>query len=157
MDIVAIHYDDIKRIYTLRDNNKKQKFDEDSFNEAFIKCASKFGNNIITYDDAIKYFWIAYSNTYKSSKTNKFIEFDIDAHDYIDNTYNENIDTLVSDIFNNIEKKFGKNNRDAYELYICQNWKINDIINKGIVDKDFPNTLKRIKRFISKNYKNIDI
>ena len=37
MDIIGIHYDDIKRTYISRDVNRGKSFDEDSFNEAFVK------------------------------------------------------------------------------------------------------------------------
>lgn len=58
MDLVSVHYDDFKKTFASRDNNRGRRFDEDSFNDAFIKCANRFGNNVITYDDALRYFWI---------------------------------------------------------------------------------------------------
>ena len=60
MDIISAHYKDIKKLFVSRISNHGLKFNEDSFNDAFIKCAQHFGNDIIAYDDAIKYFYVAF-------------------------------------------------------------------------------------------------
>lgn len=153
MDIVGAHYDDIKSLYISRDKNKDRKFNEDAFNDAFIKCSIKFANQLITYDDVIKYFWIAYVNTSKSLKPNNLIEFDINFHDKLDNKYNENVDILAKEILYFVEHKFGKKLRNAYELYVCYNWKITDLIEQNLADKNFPSDLKKIKLAIQKKYK----
>jgi hypothetical protein len=84
MDIVGIHYDDIKRTYCLRDNANNRKFSEDHFNDAFIKCAKHFGNNVIDYNDVIKYYWTVYVNSRKGDKYESLIE--------LQETYSEDIE-----------------------------------------------------------------
>ena len=49
MDIVGIHYDDIKRTFSLRDNNAKRKFNEDEITKIRTTFSSKIRKeNIIT-------------------------------------------------------------------------------------------------------------
>ena len=127
MDIVSTNYDDIRRIYCSRDNNAGRKFSEDAFNEAFIKCASKFGNSIITYDDVIKYFWIAYLNTNKKDMINnskldyieEYPEILDDDEDYAHYIYN--------DIMEAIEEEFSENDMMIYSLYKYYGWAREDL------------------------------
>ena len=56
MDLISIHYKDIKNLFKSRSYNRNIDFDEDSFNDAFIKCAQRFGNEINNYDNAKMYY-----------------------------------------------------------------------------------------------------
>lgn len=157
MDIVGIHYDDIKRIYISRDLNSKQKFNEDSFNEAFIKCAKRFGNDIITYDDAIKYFWIAYVNTCKNEyKYENSIEF-YDEYPEIEEESESFSKQLYNTIMNAIENAFSEEDMLIYSLYKYHNWSKQDLISAGYDCNNFEERIKNIHRFVKefskKNFK----
>lgn len=161
MDIVGTNYDDIKNIFSSR-NNIGKKFNEDCFNEAFIKCAAKFGNSIISYEDVIKYFWIAYINTYKNEYVSEsklclcedFTDFDNDL-EYVeyDNTSNE----IYDNIMNAISKAFSHEDMVLYNLYKCHKWKKDDLLKAGYDCTNLETRIKNIhgfvKEYCKKNYK----
>lgn len=110
IDIVSIKYKDIRISFNNWSKNRQLVFDEDSFNDAFIKCADHFKDTIITYNDAIKYFWTAYIHTVMNNKKhNKFSTELSDTIDVIDIEYNYNIDTIYDTIIDDIQQKFGNN------------------------------------------------
>jgi hypothetical protein len=110
IDIVSIKYKDIRISFNNWSKNRQLVFDEDSFNDAFIKCADHFKDTIITYNDAIKYFWTAYIHIVMNNKKhNKFSTELSDIIDVIDIEYNYNIDTMYDTIIDDIQQKFGNN------------------------------------------------
>lgn len=161
MDIIGIHYDDIKRLYASRDKNNNIKFCEDSFNDAFIKCAKKFGNDIITYEDAIKYFYVAYVNTHKGSYNSQ-----IDV--VFDNLENNNIEEIsdkddaenveyakyIYDItMSAIKEVYNENDMYVYSLYKYHNWSEKELISSGYDCTNFKEKIKEIHRFVKKYHK----
>ena len=156
MDIVGIHYDDIKRIYSSRDKNRGQKFCEDSFNEAFIKCAAKFCNNIITYEDAIRYFWVAYVNTKKNSfKYTSSIEL---CEEYSDDIIDDNELSLAEKVYditeNILKKKFGETEMLIYILYKYHNWSEKDLEISGYDCTDLKSRIKIMHSYVKEYWKN---
>lgn len=161
MDIVGIHYDDITRTYRLRDNNNGRKFDEDAFNDAFIKCSIHFGNNIIDYNDVIKYFWTAYVNTrkgnnYKNSSIQSCAEY---PEDIIDDDQESFAEKFYKTIMNAITESFGEEDMLVYSLYKYHGWKEKDLIEAGYDCKNLEIRIKNIHKFVKeyskKHYKNI--
>lgn len=157
IDIVSTNYDDIKRIYIARDSSAGRKFNEDSFNDAFIKCAAKFENSIITYDDVIRYFWIAYSNTYKKENIdNSKISYIEEYPDILDD--DEDYAKVVYDnIMEAVEEEFSENDMMMYSLYKYYGWKREDL-EKNYDCTDFENKIKIIHKFVKdyskKKFKN---
>lgn len=157
MDIVGIHYDDIKRIYKSRDVNRGEIFDEDSFNEAFVKCAKRFGNDLVAYEDVIKYFWIAYVNTckkdYKYKSTMDFCEEYPEVEEE-----NESFSKQVYDtVMNAIENEFSENDMMIYSLYKYHGWNKNDLMTNGYDCSDLETKIRTIHKFVKnfckKNFK----
>lgn len=151
MDIISVHYDKIKSLFKTRLYNIDMNFDEDSFNDAFIKCAKKFGNSEISYDIVIKYFWVAYLNAIKSnlSKERKidFVSLDEEIHDCIDedDKYATNIYNIVMDA---IESKYSEEDMMIYSLYKYHNWSKEDLIDAGYDCTDIDNRIKSIHKFV---------
>lgn len=151
MDIVSVHYKDIVSLFKSRHNIIE--FDEDLFGDAFVKCAEKFGNNIIDYDTVIKYFWVVYVNTTKSNFINKAKHQitsiddidDIDDIDVVGDIYEE--DMVIYDvIMDSIAKEFGENDMQMYRLYKYHNWNEDELKTIGInLNK---NTIKEIHKFV---------
>lgn len=151
MNIIGAHYDEIKTLFKSRSYKSGKIFDEDTFNDAFIKCAQKFGNTELSYEFVVKYFWTAYNNTYKGNvaKEHKFntIEFDINVHDRIDeSTINTNIYNMVMDA---ISLKYGDESMIVYSLYKLHGWSKEDLIDAGyVVDNYFDDNIREIHKFV---------
>ena len=155
MNIISVHYNEIKSLFKSRSYKSNTVFDEDSFNDAFIKCANRFGNMEITYDTATKYFWAAYINTFKTNKIKESkletVELDVDVHDCIDEP-DTNIYNIVMDA---ISFKYGENLMLMYSLYKFHNWSKTDLIMAGYdIDDDFDYHIKEIHKFVKTYCKN---
>lgn len=153
MDIISVHYNEIRSLFKTRSINNGIAFDEDSFNDAFIKCAQKFGNDIIEYVLAIKYFWTVYTNTIKASISHKkrldFVSIDEELHDCVDDSadYNhaQNVYNIVMDA---ISVKYGEEQMMMYSLYKYHDWNKEDLIDAGYDCDDFDNRIKDIHKFV---------
>ena len=155
MDIVASRYKDIKSLFKTRLYNMGLQFDEDLFNDTFIKCVNKFGNDEITYDVTVKYYWTAYLNTIRSelNKEEYTEPLDEELHDCLDDTFNEYIDeSLAHDIYNKVlkavEDKYGVNEANVYFMYKYHNWKECDLHIAGYDCTNLKDRIKTIHRFI---------
>lgn len=161
MDIVGFHYTNIKKLFISRIINDNRKFDEDSFNTAFIKCANKFGEDIITYEDAIKYFWIAFNNT---SKNNEFYNHKLELYDEFSDYFSEEQDDADLEYFYNtimdaIAETFDENDMYVYNLHVCYGWPKEDIENAGYNCNKFEHKINAISEFIKeycKSHKNLN-
>jgi hypothetical protein len=160
MDLVATNYKEIKQLFKTRSYNMNYEFDEDSFNDAFIKCVNKFESEEITYETVLKYFWTSYINTVKTNiikeSNMQCEELDEEFHDCIDNTYNEFFDDDYSKevyniIMNAITVKYGKEDMMIYSLYKYHDWTENDLIAAGYDCDNLTKRIAAIHRFV-KNY-----
>lgn len=151
MDIIGIHYDDIKRLYISRDINRGRKFNEDAFNDAFIKCAKQFGNNVITKDDVIKYFWVAYVNTSKGSiKYDSIIELKEEYDEIIDDDEDSFAQTVYKNIMKAITYVYSEDDMYIYSLYKYHGWSKKDLIEAGYNCDNFEEKIKDIHKFVKK-------
>jgi hypothetical protein len=152
MDIVSSHYNDFKRTFTIRDNNRGRRFDDDSFNDAFIKCAQKFGNAIISYDDAIRYFWIAYVNTTKGSDSKKskscFDSLDDMEYDCIDEDEQTYATYIYNIVMNAVTEAYGYDDMMIYSLYKYHGWTEQELIDAGYDVKNLDVRIKVIHKFV---------
>lgn len=157
MDIISVHYKDIKKLFASRIAKHGFKFSEDAFNDAFIKCAQHFGNDIITYDDAIKYFYVAFSNTTKgeSHKSERFVKYEDSSEDIEDDPeyYANYVYNIIMDA---VTEKFGENNMMIYSLYKYHGWSKNELERDGYDCADFDNKIRKIHKF-AKSYRNNDL
>jgi hypothetical protein len=148
MDIVGAKYDTIKSLFKTRLHNIGMQFDEDSLNDAFIKCAQRFGNTTTDYNTVIKYYWIAYINTIKSNKSKlNCVSFEVDAHDCIDENESNatNIYNIVIDL---ITDKFGEHDMMMYVLYKFHNWSKDDLVESGYDITYIDTRIKEIHKFV---------
>lgn len=152
MDIISIHYQDIRKSFSSRSIGGI--LDEDSFNDAFIRCATHFGNEIIDYDTAAKYFFTAYKNTHikneQNSSRHSTDEIDINVHDY-----SEDDDTLYAkevfdEVMDAISKEFSKEDMNIFRLYRYDNWTIGELIDTGYDCDEFDERIRDIDKFVKK-------
>lgn len=148
-DIIADNFEEIQLNFKIGLNKKGYLYDEDIMNDAFINCAKTLQNKLLTKKDAIKYYWVAYINKYKtySKKSQKFIEM---IDDIIDTEqYNINIDIFYNEIIKAIQDKFGVKKAFIWELYVCHGKTAKEIRNIGFDEVDnFVYFNRQIKRYI---------
>lgn len=150
MDLISVHYKDIKSLFKARLYNNGQCFDEDLFNDAFIKCAHKFGNDIIDYDLAVKYFWKAYSNTIKSAKSKDTLceELDESKHDCIDDEDESHANYIYNIVMDAITAAYNEEDMLIYSLYKYHNWTEQELIDAGYNCKNLAVKIKNIHKFV---------
>lgn len=154
MDIISVHYKDIRKLFVARSSNKGFQFSDDAFNDAFINCAQHFGNKTIDYDEAIKYFWIAYLNTVKGdiSKNLRYVmcnefEEELISDDDIDEQFAKYFyDTTMAAI----TEAFSEDDMMIYSLYKYNGWSENDLKAAGYDCKNLDIRIKNIHRFVKK-------
>lgn len=156
MDIISAHYKEIKTLFKTRSND----FDEDSFNDAFIKCAQRFANEIIDYDVAIKYFWIAYVNTHRANifKDHNDIKdsLDDDLHDRIDEDETSYAQRIYDIVMDAIAVAFSEDDMMIYSLYKYHGWTEKELIDAGFDCKNLKVRISTIHRFVKAYSKNIE-
>ena len=152
MDIIGVHYKELKVLCKSRLYNIDIPFDEDLFNDTFIKCAQRFGNTEITYETCIKYFWTAYLNTIKSEKNNHkhidTVSLDEDLHDCIDEDDNQYAINVYNIVMDAISERFGEEDMMIYSLYKYHGWSKEDLTFEGYDCDDFDNRIKTIHKFV---------
>ena len=152
MDLISIHYKDIRCCFNSRLLKIGKSFNDDAFNDAFIKCAVRFGEKEITYDDAVKYFWVAFLNTTRNEDiTNSKFDHETEIQDEIDEEYDTQIDEKFDKVCSIIESEFGKDNLLAFKMVICDGWDIDELIDNQYVDYSFKSLFKKMKQFAKKH------
>lgn len=148
MDLVSVHYNDLKKTFAVRDNNRSRRFDEDSFNEAFVKCAVKFGNDVISYDDVMRYYWIVYSNTVKSIKHDNHIDIEEMPYDIADEEDPSKADYIYNIVMKAITDAFSEDDMMIYSLYKYHGWTIDELTDVGYDCKNLDVRIKTIHKFV---------
>ena len=108
-EVVAHNYDEIKRNFKAGLKDKGYPWDEDIMNDAFISCNSALKDKPITKSDAIKYYWTAYINKFKSQKLKEEDIASLDDIDYdcIDEPYINDIDKIYDIVIAELQDEFG--------------------------------------------------
>lgn len=154
MELIGDNYNEVVTLFKSISNKKGINFDEDSFSDAFIKCANRFKDEIISYETATRYFYKAYINTVKSqfALNDKFNYIEIE--EIQDNIiYNEDSSEFYIEVMDLITSKFGKEDMQLYSLYKLHNWTIEEIEEADIDCTDFEKRIKKINKFIKSHYK----
>lgn len=153
MDIVGIHYGDIKKLYASRDIKNDKHFDEDSFNDAFIKCAAHFKNETITYEDAIRYFWVAYTNTCKNTYSNA-VELEESHYEDLTTEESDSAKLIYDDVMNAIAERYDEDDMMMYSLYKYHDWTKEELEDQGYDCTDLESRIKDIHKFAKQYCKN---
>ena len=158
MDLVAKNFDSIKETVIKKCKSHEIEFNEDLFMDTILCCERVFGDKLISLNDCMKYFWVAYYNkikTYKS-KQNIFVSYD-DIINYniqqpIIDSYNPLIDSEYNSIVKIAYDKFDKEYVDAWLIHICEGKTYKELREMGY-DFKFNDIFKRITKYIKKEYK----
>lgn len=153
MDIVGARYKDIKCIFKSRSFNNNIDFDEDIFNDTFIKCVEKFGNKEIDYETTVKYFWTAYINGVRTVANAHMHDIVIPLNEEIHDCIDEDTDCdyekqLYKTVMEAVTVKFGEDNMQIYSLYKYHNWTEDELIMAGYDCNNLSEKIKTIHKFV---------
>ena len=149
-DIVEENFDEIQKNFRAGLKNKGYPYIEDLMHDAFINCNSALQGKEMSKKDAIKYFWTAYINKYKTYLTqNKYECFeDMIEFDQIDDEYNNSTDEIYNIIMKAVQDKFGVKMAYVWELYACHGKSAKEIRNMGFEVDNFVYLNRQVKRYI---------
>lgn len=118
-DIISKYYNDINTLFKSRMHKRDMEFNEDSFNDAFIKCFEHFKDSLISYDDAVKYFWTVYIHIVLNEKIHESYETELpEDYDCECPEYNKDIDNLYNTIIEDVRTTFGESGVDAINEHL---------------------------------------
>lgn len=162
-NIIAEKFEEIRDNFKKGLANKGYIFDEDLMNDAFISCNNTLKDNKLTEKEAIKYYWTAYINKFKTAEANKkpIVSFDdivegydtdIDEEiDVVNEPYNEDIDKIYNIILDEIRDNYGLKLAYIWELHVCYGKTPKQIRSMGIDDEiNYNSFCKKVKRFINR-------
>lgn len=153
-DIVATNYNEIIRNFKTGLKSHGYIFDEDIMNDAFLSCFNTLKDKKLTKQDALKYYWVAYINKYKTKQER---EGSIDCYDNMEEEfddiasekYNSIIDRIYDIIITGIQDHFGVRKASIWEMYTCHGKSSKEIRAIGFNDIDnFAYFTKQVKRYI---------
>lgn len=118
-DIISNYYNDIYTLFKSRMHRRDMHFNEDAFNDAFIKCSEHFKSDLISYDHAVKYFWTTYINTVLNEKIHDSYTTELpEDYDCECDEYNYDIDNLYNTIIDDIDMEFGEEGMEVVNNYL---------------------------------------
>lgn len=152
-DIVAENFNEIYKNFRIGLKSKGYAFSEDIMNDAFISCVTTLKDKQITKQEALKYYWTAYINRFKTltEKEHK-IEYIEDMTEYEDipsSTYNDSPDKIYDIIIKELQDHYGVKKTYLWELYALKGKTTNEIKAMGFKDiKNYAYFTKQVKRYI---------
>lgn len=158
LELVAGSYEEIKGNFKIGLNKMKYSFDEDLFSDAILKCNSTLGDKLVTKEEALRYFWVAYLNGYKNQKKSHWVKNSIsitDDFNIIDSRpeYDYEIDDTYKEIINILKSKFGEKNTDSWVKHILFKKPYNKMLEDGEIPQNFHYIIKKIKKFLQGDLK----
>jgi integrase len=153
-NIVAENYNEICRNFKAGLKAKGYPWDEDIMNDAFISCCNTLKDKEISKTEAIKYYWVAYINKYKTSLNRASIfEYHDDMEEVFDDIetekYNSTTDRIYDIIITELQDHYGVRKATIWEMYACQGMSSKEIRAMGLDDIDnYAYFTKQVKRYI---------
>jgi hypothetical protein len=148
MGIVGAHYKDIRNLFICRVKKLGRPFSDDSFNTAFIKCAERFGDKEVGYDDVVRYFYVSYLNTeLKNDKMKERFELCDEFDDILDDDQSF-ATTLYDKVMDAVKDTFNENDMMVYSLYKYHGWTKEDLENDGYDCANLDIRVNTIHRFV---------
>jgi hypothetical protein len=152
--IVAANYTEICRNFKAGVKHYGYTFDEDIMGDAFLSCCNTLKDKQLTKQEAIKYYWTAYINKYKTRQEREFI---MDCYDNMEEEfddietkyYNSTTDKIYDIIIAGVQDHFGVRKATIWEMYACQGKSSKEIRAMGFDDIDnYAYFTKQVKRYI---------
>lgn len=153
-NVVAENYDEIVRNFKAGTKNHGYVFDEDIMSDSFISCCNSLKDKEITKQEAVKYYWVAYVNKYKTRQEHEQI---MDCYDNVEEEfddieaehYNSTTDKIYDIIITELQDHYGVRKATIWEMYACQGKSSKEIRMMGLDDIDnYAYFTKQVKRYI---------
>lgn len=160
-----VFFDNIKNRFNSFKKKVKQfskksniEFNEDVFMDTLIKCSNTFQNKDATDNDIDLYFFKSYKQNiiteYNKNIFDKDVEIEKFEDIFIDETYNYDIDEIISIIKNEVKNEFGDDVYNAWILHVCNDYTYEELIENGFENLNLHNEFRQIKRHILQKYIN---
>ena len=151
--IVAENYDEICKNFRAGLKSKGYTFSEDIMNDAFISCVTTLKDRQLTKQEALKYYWTAYINRFKTlANRNRVIEYVEDITVFEDTpstTYNDIPDKIYDIIIKELQDHYGIKKVYLWELYALRGKTTKEIKAMGFKDIDnYAYFTKQVKRYV---------
>jgi hypothetical protein len=148
--IVEENFDEIHKNFRIGLKNKGYSYIEDLMNDAFINCNLALHGKKLSKKEAIKYYWAAYINKYKTfiSKDRYTFFEDMSDFDHEDDEYNDSIDEIYNIIIDGIRDKYGVKKAYIWEMYVCYGKSSKELRKMGFNVDNFVYFNKQVKRYI---------
>lgn len=156
-DIVAENFEEIRGNFRKGLPSKGYVYDEDIMNDAFISCCNALKDKELTKPEALKYYWAAYINKFKtySSKVKFHLELDEEQDEdmeVIEEMYDDTIDNIYDIIIKEVQDKFGVRDAQVFVLHTCEGMTAKEIKEMGFDHIDnLVYFTRKIKRYIMKH------
>ena len=154
-DIIAANFQEIRRNFYTGLIDKGYEWDEDLMSDAFVCCCNTLKDKEMTKKDAIKYYWTAYINKYKTKQSHKIpmmsFEDMEEEYDEIDIPYHKDVDDIYDIIVKAVQDEYGLKKAFIWEMYVCKGVPSADLRAMGFTDINFIYFARQVKRFILKH------
>lgn len=154
-NIVAENFDEIRRNFKSGLKDKGYPWDEDIMSDAFLNCVNTLKDRELDKKDAIKYYWVAYVNKYKTLiSKHKLLSYDEELDDVINirddaRPYDSSIDRIHDIIIEELQDHYGVRKAYIWELYVCKDVPQKEIAAMGLKGvKNYAYFTKQVKRYI---------
>jgi hypothetical protein len=154
---VGKYYDEIRKNFKACAGKNNIQWSEDILHDAFISCNNTLKDKIIDKKEAIKYYWVAYVNKYRTqmSKQKKFdsiedlTELDDEELNLECGSYNNIPDKIYDIIMSGVQDQFGLRIAYIWDLYTCRGYSSKELREMGFdFIQNFVYFSKSIKRYI---------
>lgn len=155
-DIIAENFSEIYRNFQIGLTQKGYKYDEDIMSDAYLSCCNALKDRLVTKSEAIKYYWTAYINKFKTamSKQNFIVSIEDmdeneDVPDVPDSQYDETIDDIYKLITFDLQDKYGVRDACIWELHSLHGMTSKSIRDMGYIkETNLAYLSKKMKRYI---------
>jgi hypothetical protein len=154
-NLVANNFEEIRKNFRSGLKDKGYPWDEDIMSDAFVSCMTTLKDRLMSKQEALKYYWVAYINKYKTaSSKSKILSYEEELDDVINikdesRPYDKTIDKIYDIILSELQDHYGIRKAYIWEMYVCKDIPSKEILAMGFKDvKNFAYFTKQVKRYI---------
>lgn len=150
MEMVAKHYNEIKKTFIINVQALKMEFNEDIFHDTILKCSATYKDDIKDFKKIKAYLWVSYKiNVLNKLQRTKHMENidELEGFDIIDDIYIPEIDEIFDIVREELTNKFGEFSTNIWLEHIIMEKEYEEIEEEyGINNVHY--LFKKIRKYI---------